>query len=118
LKARFKLGVVSNFYGNLDRILAEFRLDRLFTAVADSSRIGIFKPELGIFDAAIRQMRVAPEMIAVIGDSPDKDCAPARQLGLRTVWLCTDAARAGASAKVGIADRTIRSIDELLELQW
>ena len=118
LKAQFKLGVVSNFYGNLDRILAEFRLDRLFTAVADSSRIGIFKPDLGIFDAAIKQMRVAPETIAMIGDSPDKDCAPARQLGLRTVWLCTDAARAGASAKVGIADRTIRSIDELLELQW
>ncbi len=48
LKSRFKMGVVSNFYGNLDRILEEARLDRFFAAVADSSRVGIFKPDVRI----------------------------------------------------------------------
>ncbi|MDO8431440.1 MAG: HAD family hydrolase [Candidatus Binatus sp.] len=118
LKARFKLGVVSNFYGNLDRILAEFRLDRLMSAVADSSKIGIFKPELGIFEAAIAQMRVAPETIAMIGDSLGKDCAPAHRLGLHTVWLCSEGARADAENSAEVADRTIRTIDELVELKW
>jgi putative hydrolase of the HAD superfamily len=117
LKSRFKLGVVSNFYGNLDRILAEFRLDRLLSAVADSSKIGVFKPEPAIFQAAISQIKVAPEQIAMIGDSLNKDCAPARSLGLRTVWLCSDAARVDVEDAT-MADRTIKTIDELIDLQW
>ena len=83
LKSRFKLGVVSNFYGNLDRVLEEAKLDRLFTAVADSSRVGIFKPDVGIFEAALKKIQCAPESVAMIGDSMGKDCAPARKLGMR-----------------------------------
>ena len=80
LKSRFKLGVVSNFYGNLDRVLEEAKLDGFFTAVADSSRVGIFKPDVGIFEAALKKIQCAPESVAMIGDSLGKDCAPARKL--------------------------------------
>ncbi len=115
LKSRFKLGVVSNFYGNLDRVLEEAKLDRLFTAVADSSRIGIFKPDLGIFEAALKKIQCAPESVAMIGDSLGKDCAPARKLGMRTVWLRTEP-RDGEDSVA--ADVTIRSIDEVGQIQW
>jgi FMN phosphatase YigB (HAD superfamily) len=101
LKSRFKLGVVSNFYGNLDRVLEEAKLDRLFTAVADSSRIGIFKPDLGIFEAALKKIQCAPESVAMIVDSLGKDCAPARD-GEDSV----------------AADVTIRRIDEVGQIQW
>jgi putative hydrolase of the HAD superfamily len=115
LKSRFKLGVVSNFYGNLDRVLEEAKLDRLFTAVADSSRIGIFKPDLGIFEAALKKIQCAPESVAMIGDSIGKDCAPARKLGMRTVWLRTEPQDGEDSVA---ADVTIRSIDEVGQIQW
>lgn len=115
LKSRFKLGVVSNFYGNLDRVLEEAKLDRLFTAVADSSRIGIFKPDLGIFEAALKKIQCAPESVAMIGDSLGKDCAPARKLGMRTVWLRTEP-RDGEDSVA--ADVTIRSIDEVGQIRW
>lgn len=115
LKSRFKLGVVSNFYGNLDRVLEEAKLDRLFTAVADSSRIGIFKPDLGIFEAALKKIQCAPESVAMIGDSMGKDCAPARKLGMRTVWLRTEP-RDGEDSVA--ADVTIRSIDEVGRIEW
>src|SRR5580692_1907225 len=115
LKSRFKLGVVSNFYGNLDRVLEEAKLDRLFTAVADSSRIGIFKPDLGIFEAALKKIQCAPESVAMIGDSIGKDCAPARKLGMRTVWLRTEQRDGEDSVAV---DVTIRRIDEVGQIQW
>jgi FMN phosphatase YigB (HAD superfamily) len=115
LRSRFKMGIVSNFYGNLDRILEEAKLDRYFAAVADSSRVGIFKPEPGIFEAALKKIRCAPESAAMIGDSIAKDCAPARTLGMRTVWLRT-AAQSGDDASA--ADITIRSIDEVVQIQW
>jgi len=118
LKNRFKMGIVSNFYGNLDRVLVECRLDKLISAVADSSKIGVFKPELGIFNDAIRQLRIAPGQIAMIGDSLAKDCAPAHRLGMSSVWLCDEGARESAKDWARDADRTIQSIDELAELEW
>ncbi len=121
LKSRFKMGVVSNFYGNLDVILADAKLDRFFDAVADSSRVGIFKPEAGIFEVALKKMHCAPESTAMIGDSLAKDCAPAHKLGMRTVWLRTDPQSQsgnGAGGRDTAADRTIRSIDEVAQIHW
>ncbi|HLX04007.1 MAG TPA: HAD family hydrolase [Candidatus Binatus sp.] len=115
LKSRFKLGVVSNFYGNLDRVLEEAKLDRFFIAVADSSRVGIFKPDAGIFEAALKKIQCAPASVAMIGDSLGKDCAPARKLSMRTVWLCAEP-RGGEDS--GVADVTIRRIDEVAQIQW
>src|SRR5271156_2290424 len=115
LHRRFTMGIVSNFYGNLDRILEEAKLDRFFAAVADSSRVGIFKPDQGIFEAALKKIRCTAESAAMIGDSLAKDCAPAHKLGMRTVWLRT-AAQPGDDASA--ADITIRSIDEVAEIQW
>ncbi len=115
LKSRFRMGIVSNFYGNLDRILEEAKLDRFFAAVADSSRVGIFKPDEGIFQHALKNLQCAPESAAMIGDSLKKDCVPARKLGMRTVWLRTDPRPGEDSAA---ADVLIRSIDEIAQIQW
>ena len=118
LDGRFKLGVVSNFYGNLDRILADARLERYFAAVVDSSRLGIFKPEPGIFQDALKKMRTRPVETAMVGDSLSKDCAPAKALGMRTVWLCADSSRATAEGADSIADVTIESLDDVARIQW
>ena len=126
LEGRFRMGVVSNFYGNLDRILADARLERFFDAVADSSRVGIFKPEPGIFEAALKKMHSASESTAkniskttsMIGDSLAKDCAPAKKLGLTTVWLRTDSSRPIPEGADALADITIGSIDEIAQIQW
>jgi FMN phosphatase YigB (HAD superfamily) len=118
LKGRFRMGIVSNFYGNLDRILADARLNRFFDAVADSSRVGIFKPETGIFEVALKKMHCASESSAMIGDSLAKDCAPAKKLGLTTVWLRTDPNYPVPEGAAALADFTISSIDEVARLQW
>ena len=115
LRSRFRLGIVSNFYGNLDNILAEAKLERFFAAVVDSSRIGIFKPDAGIFESALKKLGCAPEAAVMIGDSLGKDCAPARQLGMRTVWLRTDPQNDDNGSA---ADFTIRSIDDVAQIQW
>jgi FMN phosphatase YigB (HAD superfamily) len=115
LHSRFKMAIVSNFYGNLDRVLGEAKLDRFFATVADSSRVGIFKPAPGIFEDALKKLQCRPQSAAMIGDSLIKDCAPAHNLGMRTVWLCTES-RCGEESAA--ADVTIRSIDEVAQLQW
>jgi FMN phosphatase YigB (HAD superfamily) len=115
LKGRFMMGIVSNFYGNLDRVLAEAKLDRFFAAVADSSRVQIFKPDPAIFGVALKKIQCAPDSAAMVGDSLAKDCAPAHKLGMRTVWLRTGSQMGDDNAS---ADITIRSIDEVAQIQW
>lgn len=119
LSGRFRLGVVSNFYGNLDKVLAEAGLARFFGTVADSSRVGIFKPDLRLFTHALGELGALPGETAMVGDSLDKDCAPARKLGLTTVWLRHRGAAATGNEADGIqADFTIDELTGLERLQW
>lgn len=116
LRARFKMGVVSNFYGNLGTILEEAGFKNYFGVIADSSQLKVFKPEPGIFQAALKSLGLRPEETAMIGDSLDKDCAPARKLGMRTVWY--QAHPNGIADREGIADFTIVSLAGLNQITW
>ncbi|MGA2411658.1 MAG: HAD family hydrolase, partial [Candidatus Binataceae bacterium] len=87
LATRFRLGVISNFYGNLEQILDDAGLLPIIETVADSSRLGIFKPDPRIFQAALNAMAIEPEAALMVGDSLSKDCEPAHALGMTTVWL-------------------------------
>lgn len=117
----YKLGVISNWYGNLDAIIAEAGMARLFGAVIDSTKVRAFKPDEAIFRAALDALKVRAEETAMVGDSMPKDCAPAHTLGMRTVLLRSAGARAVAAAQSagGVApDFTIDSLDRLLDLAW
>jgi putative hydrolase of the HAD superfamily len=120
LGPRFRIAIVSNFYGNLDRIIDEARMSKLVDAAVDSSRVGIFKPEPGIFEAALAALAVKADASAMIGDSLDKDCAPARRLGLTTVWYrpLTSQGPGRHRGDQSPADYTIGALEELADIQW
>ncbi len=120
LKPQFKLGVISNWYGNLEVIVAEAGMGNLLDAVIDSTRVGAFKPDPAIFQAAVKALRVQPRDAAMVGDSMLKDCAPAHRLGMRTVFLrAIGGDAAAAQTGNGFApDYTIDSLDQLIELKW
>ncbi len=118
LRPRFRIGIVSNFYGNLDRVISEARLAGLIDATIDSGRVGVFKPEQGIFEAALRAIGAAARDTAMIGDSLDKDCRPAHALGIKTVWFNPRGAPLNESAGARTADFTIADLAELKTLEW
>ncbi len=84
---RFRLGLVSNFYGNVATICAEEGLASSLDVIVDSGRCGQRKPETGIFLAALRGLGLVPEQVVFVGDSYERDMIPARRLGMRTIWL-------------------------------
>ena len=87
LRHRVQLGVISNFYGNVDRILDEAGIGRWLTVVVDSNRVGVSKPDPAIFALAIRGLGCAPDETLYVGDSFEKDVVAARAAGLRSAWL-------------------------------
>ncbi|HYD49020.1 MAG TPA: HAD family hydrolase [Terriglobales bacterium] len=87
LRPLVRLGVISNFYGNAERILDDAGITPLLDVVIDSSCVGCSKPEPRIFELALDALRLAPAEVLYVGDSFDKDILPAHRLGLRTAWL-------------------------------
>jgi HAD superfamily hydrolase (TIGR01549 family) len=89
LSRRYRLGIVSNFYGNLQFLCQEIGYAELFVTVIDSARIGHAKPEVAIFKAALQQLDCLPEEAVFVGDNPLRDMAPAKTLAMPHIWLNT-----------------------------
>ncbi len=87
LAPRFRLGVVSNFYGNLVAVCAETGLLPHLSVAVDSAVVGATKPDRRIFEAALGPLGVDPEEAFFVGDSRPRDMAGAKALGLPHVWL-------------------------------
>lgn len=87
LAQTYKIALVSNFYGNIHAVLADFGLDRLFSKVVESAVVGIRKPDPEIFRLGCRELGLPPEKVVVVGDSFGKDIKPALAAGCRAVWI-------------------------------
>lgn len=87
LSNRFRLGVVSNFYGNVETLCREAGLSRSLDVVLDSIRVGVAKPDPAIFRMALNRMNLTAENVIFVGDSYERDMIPARKIGLKTVWI-------------------------------
>ena len=87
LSEQYRLGIVSNFYGNLETVCQEFELYRYCSALVDSVVVGLRKPDPAIWSLALKKLEVRPENAWVVGDSYDRDVVPAKQLGCHTIWL-------------------------------
>lgn len=82
-----ELGVVSNFYGNIEAVLEEFSLRELFSVVVESATEGIRKPDPRLLGLCLERMNAIPEETLVVGDHLTKDIQPAQTLGCKTVWI-------------------------------
>lgn len=87
LGKRYRLGVVSNFYGNLEAVCQSAGLASFFAVMVDSQRVGAQKPEPAIFHAAFKKLDAKPETTVFIGDSLRRDREGARRTGMRFIWM-------------------------------
>jgi HAD superfamily hydrolase (TIGR01549 family) len=95
LAPRFRLGVVSNFYGNLERVCADAGLDAWLAVMVDSTCVGCEKPDARIFRHATDALGLAPAAATFVGDSLPRDMAGARAIGMPHMWLRGEAEAAG-----------------------
>jgi putative hydrolase of the HAD superfamily len=111
LAARYRLGIVSNFYGNLVTVCDNSGVRSHFSVIVDSSRVGFTKPDPRIFLKAVDALRVAPAAVTFVGDSLARDMAGARACGMRHIWLVGDRREAREPCCPG--DRVLSSLGEL-----
>jgi HAD superfamily hydrolase (TIGR01549 family) len=115
LGQRYQLGVVSNFYGNLEAVCESSGLGRLFGVMADSQRVGAEKPEPAIFQAALTALQAAPETTVMVGDSLRRDYEGARRSGMGFIWIAPEDVQ--ATERDGAENRSVlASVTELPDL--
>jgi len=114
LARRHRLGIVSNFYGNLLTVCDNASVREHFGVIVDSAQIGLLKPDPRIFLAAVEALDVSPDRTVMVGDSLARDMAGARAAGMAHIWLAPEPERQGQPCCQG--DRVIRSLREVEEL--
>jgi HAD superfamily hydrolase (TIGR01549 family) len=93
LGQRYRLGIVSNFYGNLQAVCMGAGV------MVDSQQVGFEKPDPAIFKAALEPLGAVPERTVFVGDSLNRDREGARRIGMDFIWIApveTQRAEAGA----------------------
>jgi putative hydrolase of the HAD superfamily len=81
------LAVISNWHRGLDFFCREMNLSNLLDTVISSSNFGIEKPDVRIFNEAVRSLRAEPGRVVHVGDSPDDDVAGAVAAGLKAILI-------------------------------
>ena len=116
LQERFRLGCISNNWGNTAGWCRQFRLDQFFETMIDSTVVCAVKPDQRIFQAAMDEMKLPPQACAYVGDRYDCDVLGARGAGLTPVWI-TDG-RSGNDNDLSFLPRRIRQLSDLLDVDW
>lgn len=85
-KAGYKLALLSN----AQKVYVEEDIGRLwkyFDYIYISSEHGIKKPSLRFYQKLLKEAQINPEDAAMIGNSAADDMAPAKRLGMYTVYM-------------------------------
>jgi HAD superfamily hydrolase (TIGR01549 family) len=115
LGARYRLGVVSNFYGNLEAVCESSGLAGLFGVMTDSQCVGSEKPEPAIFQVALDALQAKPATTVMVGDSLRRDYEGARRSGMGFIWIAPEDVQ--AAERVTGADRPVLgSVTELPDI--
>ncbi len=117
LSKQFHLGIISNVD---DDLFAETRkkLGVDFAVVVTAQQLQSYKPSLRNFEEMMRRSGVPKENIVHAGQSVYHDVMPARQLGLRSVWVDRPSRRPGIGAVIraeGEPDLKVQSLAELAQ---
>lgn len=85
--AGYRLGLISNFEGWLEKMLVELEIGHRFDTSVISGLEGVEKPDPEIYRIALRKAGVDGSNAVHVGDSLQTDVAPASEAGMAAVLL-------------------------------
>lgn len=115
LKQKYKLAILSN----VDDALFSFSAAHLqvkFDWVITAEQVKSYKPSLNNFKQAIERIGLPQEKILHVAQSLYHDIAPAKKLGLSTVWINRRAGKEGYGATPPMAARPDLEVPDLKTL--
>lgn len=117
LHGKYKLGIIANQAPGTAARMEQYGLSQYLDLIVASAEEGLEKPDPTIFQLALKRAGCLPEHAVMIGDRLDNDIMPAKQLGMKTIWIRQGFAGMGRPlTERDTPDHSINSLMELLEL--
>jgi putative hydrolase of the HAD superfamily len=104
----FRIAVISNSDGRIEQVLSHCGIGDCFETVTDSGTVGVEKPRLEIFQAALRAMKAHAEESLYVGDMYSVDYVGARNAGMQAVLFDVSGA---------YRDREVPRVESLKQLE-
>ena len=83
----FRIAVISNADGEIERVLSRCGIADCFESITDSGIVGVEKPRPEIFEAALKAMQARADESLYVGDVYSVDYIGARNAGMQAVLL-------------------------------
>ena len=87
LGKKYKLGIIANQIPGAEKRLENMGIRQYFDVFVSSAEEGVAKPDPRIFSLALARAGCTPDQAVMIGDRIDNDIVPAKQMGMKTVWI-------------------------------
>ncbi|GEM_PF-2622061 len=99
LKKKYKLVLITDSDGRTDKTkygkLRSAKVRNYFDLIVTSNMVHANKPSKKLFLYALKKLKVSPHECMMVGDKPFTDLAPAKKLGMHTIWMAKIPKRRG-----------------------
>ena len=113
----YKLGIIANQSAGSAKRLDDWGILKYFDVVCASAEEGVAKPDAEIFRRALAKADCAPQNAVMVGDRLDNDIVPAKEIGMKTVWIRQGfAVYATTQNGSEYPDHTVNNLSELCSL--
>jgi HAD superfamily hydrolase (TIGR01549 family) len=85
ISQNFRIAVISNADGEIERVLSRCGIADCFESITDSGIVGVEKPRREIFEAALTTMKAHADESLYVGDVYSVDYVGARNAGMQAV---------------------------------
>ena len=117
LHDKYKIGIIANQLPGTEERLQAFGIRKYIDVIAASSDEGVAKPDKRLFQIALEKADCAPEHAIMIGDRIDNDIVPAKEIGMRTIWIKQGPGRYWEiSCEKETPDYEVSSLSDLLKI--
>jgi len=91
LKPNYKLGLLTNGPSDIQwEKVAALGFDKQFDAIIVAGDVGIYKPDVRVFEMLLEQLGSNPQHSLFAGDTYDTDIVGALNTGMHTAWIVQD----------------------------
>jgi 8-oxo-dGTP diphosphatase len=87
LSKKYKIGIIANQTFGTEKRLENLGILQYIDLVIASAEEGVAKPDRRIFEIALNRANCIPERSVMIGDRIDNDIIPAKEIGMKTIWI-------------------------------
>ena len=92
-------------------------LKKYFDLMVTSNETGKNKPDKKLWKVALKKLNLNPKECMMVGDKPEMDLKPAKEMGMATVWMRRgDWASRRKGKKFKYIDHEIRKLSDLLRI--